>query len=77
MKFQMQKIQMAQFAGSIISAFILARTFMSNGGVSLVNRWNKKHKVYEEIEIPEIVEVYNANMGGVDLFDQYMSYYTV
>ena len=55
----------------------LGSNFMSTGGVSLVNRWNKKRKLYEEIEIPEIVEIYNANMGGVDLFDQYMSYYRV
>ena len=45
--------------------------------VGLVRWWNNKRKVYEEIEIPEIVEIYNANMGGVDLFDQYMSYYRV
>lgn len=40
-----------------------------------VRRWNKSTKQYEEVEVPEVIKLYNANMGGVDKFDQMISYY--
>lgn len=38
-------------------------------------RWSKKDKCYLTIRRPNIVQEYNAKMGGVDLSDRMMSYY--
>lgn len=33
-----------------------------------------REKAYNEIEIPELINFYNSNMGGVDKLDQMLSY---
>lgn len=37
----------------------------------------KKEKIPLQVEIPNIISFYNANMSGVDSFDQMVSYYRV
>lgn len=40
-------------------------------------RWNKKTKEYITIKRPQMVEIYNAKMGGVDLCDMLLSCYRI
>ena len=37
-------------------------------------RYNKSEKKYIEVERPKVIQAYNTNMGGVDLFDRMLSY---
>lgn len=55
----------------------LGSNFVGSGIPKMVRRWDKKSKEYVEVEVPEIVLQYNENMGGVDKFDQLISYYRV
>lgn len=55
----------------------MASNFVGVGKEDEVKRWNKKGNRYEMIKRPEVVDKYNHGMGGVDLFDQMMSYYRV
>lgn len=48
--------------------------FIASGTPSNVRRWDKTAQVYTEVEVPEIIKVYNSNMGGVDKVDQMLSY---
>lgn len=38
-------------------------------------RWSKKDREYIQIPRPNLIDKYNANMGGVDFLDRMMSYY--
>lgn len=40
-------------------------------------RWDRKQKKYISVTRPDIVNQYNANMGGVDLMDRMISYYRI
>lgn len=53
----------------------LASTFPGGGIPDQARRYDKKEKQYIQIDRPEIVKLYNHGMGGVDLFDQMISYY--
>ena len=55
----------------------LASNFVGVGIEEDIVRWDKKLKQNVTIKIPEIIRKYNQSMGGVDLFDQYMSYYRI
>ena len=43
--------------------------------VSVVRRWNKATKAFIDVQRPHIVDVYNRNMGGVDLLDSLTAKY--
>ena len=45
----------------------------------LVPRWSKKQKKKKEIDVSmhEMVHTYKRNMGGVDLFDQFVANYRI
>ena len=50
---------------------------MTNEAGENVRRWNKKYTCFEEVERPMIVQVYDANMEGVDLCDMVLSLYRI
>jgi len=56
-------------------AVALGSNFVTSGVTDKVTRWNKKNKIYEEIERPEVIQLYNKSMGGVDKIDQLISLY--
>lgn len=47
----------------------IASNFITSGEVEIIKRWDKKNKLYVEIERPEIITLYNKSMGGVDKID--------
>jgi hypothetical protein len=53
---------------------IVASTFHNPATTVNVSRTNKVGQK-EEVKCPESISEYNKYMGGVDKFDQYMSYY--
>lgn len=53
----------------------LVSNYVSSGKLETVRRWDKKLKMYVNIERPEIITAYNTSMGGVDKADQLISYY--
>jgi hypothetical protein len=53
----------------------LVSNYIGSGQLETIRRWDKKQKMYVNIERPEIVTVYNTSMGGVDKIDQLISYY--
>lgn len=55
----------------------LASNFIASGIPKEARRWDKFNKKYVEGELPEIISLYNSNMGGVDKFDQLISYYRI
>ena len=38
---------------------------------SKIGRYNRKEKLYEDVDYPQIIREYNAHMGGVDLMESY------
>ena len=53
----------------------LASSYATLFLVEKCKRFNKKTKNYDDIDIPNIVHLYNKYMDGVDLHDQMMAYY--
>lgn len=55
----------------------MASNFIASGNVDYVERWDKKIKGYDTVERPEIIQLYNKNMGGVDKIYQLIAYYRI
>ncbi|KAL4142153.1 hypothetical protein QTP88_004670 [Uroleucon formosanum] len=55
----------------------MCSNFIASGIPDTVQRWNKKEKKYVSVERPEIIKLYNQSMGGVDKYDQLISYYRI
>ncbi|XP_036320015.1 piggyBac transposable element-derived protein 3-like [Rhagoletis pomonella] len=55
----------------------LASNFVGIGIKDKVERYEKKEKRYIEIDRPEVVQLYNNGMGGVDLLDQMLQHYRI
>ena len=47
------------------------------GSKKLVPRWSRQQKKTIDVTMPEMVHTYNRNMGGVDLFDQFVANYRI
>ena len=47
------------------------------GNINKVKQWSKKDKAYTDVDRPEIIKCYNDFMGGVDLMDRLISYYSM
>lgn len=56
-------------------AIYLASNFVGVGEEAMARRYDKNQSKYVQIKQPQIVQMYNMGMGGVDLFDQLLSYY--
>jgi len=55
----------------------MCSNFIASGIPDIVQRWNKKEKKYIPVERPEVIKLYNQSMGGVDKYDQLISYYRI
>ncbi|XP_060862211.1 piggyBac transposable element-derived protein 3-like [Metopolophium dirhodum] len=55
----------------------MASNFIASGNVDHVERWDKKIKEYDTVERPEVIQLYNKSMGGVDKIDQLIAYYRI
>lgn len=53
----------------------LGSNFITSGTPDEVSRYCKKEKRYISINRPEIVKLYNQSMGGVDKYDQLISFF--
>jgi hypothetical protein len=53
---------------------VLCSNFIGKGLVYEVEGWKN---MYVKVERPEIMRRYNHAMGGVDIFDQLISYYRI
>jgi len=53
----------------------IGSNFIASGIPIQVKRFDRKEKCSVIIECPEIINLYNKNMGGVDKHDQLVSYY--
>ena len=51
----------------------LISNYVGNGPEEPARRWDQKNTRHIQIERPKMVEIYNANMGGVDLRDMMLS----
>jgi hypothetical protein len=49
--------------------------FVGIGNVDNCNRWDKVGKTYIDVPRPEVIYLYNKNMGGVDKLDFLLSLY--
>ena len=55
----------------------VASTFVGIDNMDKVKRWRKKDKAYIDVDRPEIIKYCNDFMGGVDLMDRLISYYSM
>lgn len=56
-------------------AVYLASTCSGKIPETSVSRWDKTSRSYKDVQCPNVVQMYNGKMGGVDLLDQSMEYY--
>ena len=45
--------------------------------LEIVRRYNRSAKKYENVHCPQVVQVYNKGMKGVDRADQFLAYYCI
>lgn len=55
----------------------MGSNFIGIGSTDRAKRFDKKTHTYVEIDRPEVIKLYNENMGGVDLLDQMLQYYRI
>lgn len=55
----------------------MASNFVGVGLCDTAKRWDKQLKRHVDVNRPEVICAYNNGMGGVDLLDQFISYYRV
>ena len=60
-----------------INSVQLISNYVGNGLGKPGRRWDRKNTRYIQIQRPKMVEIYNANMGGVDLCDMMLSTYRI
>jgi Transposase IS4 len=53
--------------GKVNKPFFVGSTFVSKGVEKSVNRWGKTKKGFVSVQQPELIQLYNASMGGADL----------
>ena len=58
-------------------AVVIATNYVSCEPISLAIRWSKQQKKQLDVPMPKPFKVYNSQMGGVDLFDQFVANYRV
>ena len=56
---------------------IVATNYLSLNPASSTKHWSKAEKKHVHLPMTNPFKGYNANMGGVDLFDQFVSTYLV
>ena len=56
---------------------IVATNYLSLNPVSSTKRWSKAEKKHVDVPMSNPFKEYNANIGSVDLFDQFVSTYCV
>jgi hypothetical protein len=54
---------------------LVGSNFVGIGNVDNCNRWDKVGKTYIDVPRPEVIYLYNKNMGGVDKLDFLLSLY--
>lgn len=70
-----EKVVLTQWFDSKIVK--IGSNFVGAGIVTQKEKWDKKNKLTVSLNVPDCVNVYNQGMGGVDVFDQQMSYYRI
>ncbi|KAF2364054.1 PiggyBac transposable element-derived protein, partial [Trinorchestia longiramus] len=55
----------------------IVSNFAASQPIGTVSRWDSKGKKYVDVQCPNIIQLYNNNMGGVDLADCLISLYRI
>ena len=55
----------------------LISNYVGNGLEDPARRWDQKKYKYVQIQRPKMVEIYNTNMGGAELWDMMLSTYRI
>uniref|UniRef100_A0A8C6THS4 PiggyBac transposable element-derived protein domain-containing protein n=1 Tax=Neogobius melanostomus TaxID=47308 RepID=A0A8C6THS4_9GOBI len=55
----------------------MATNMEKNYSETVVKRWNKERRAFDQVQQPQCIKLYNEHMGGVDLHDQQASRYSI